>query len=171
MTPEVLKLTPSESVTIRSSSSELLEVEGSYDAAGKPPPHHYHPAQDEHFEVLEGSLRVRIEEEEREVSPGDTIDIPRGAKHQMWNASDQPARVLWQTRPAGRTEQWFRSLDSLQRSGRVGKDGMPGPLAFGVYLTEFRDVFRLGVGPDLVTRPLLAGLGILGRARGYKPEV
>ena len=170
MNLEALKLTASESVTIRSSSPELLEVEGNYGPAGKPPPPHYHPAQDEHFELLEGSLRVRIEGEERELSPGDSLDIARGTKHQMWNGSDEPARVLWQTRPGGRTEQWFRSLDALQRSGRVGKDGMPGPLAFGVYLTEFRDVFRLGVGPDFLTRPLLAGLGLVGRARGYRPE-
>jgi hypothetical protein len=45
---------------------------------------------------------------------------------------------------------------------------MPGPLAFGVFLTEYRDVFRLGVGPDFITRPLLAGLGLVGRFRGYR---
>ena len=168
--PDELKLTPNESVTVKRSSADLLEVEGSYGPAGRPPPPHFHPAQDEHFEVLEGTLRVRVEGEERELGRGETIDIPRGAKHQMWNGGDQPARVLWQTRPAGRTEQWFRSIDALQRSGKVDKNGMPGPLALGVYLSEFRDVFRLGVGPDWVTRPLLAGLGLLGRARGYRPE-
>jgi hypothetical protein len=43
---------------------------------------------------------------------------------------------------------------------------MPGPLAFGVMLTAYRDVFRLA-GPDLVLRPALAALAVLGRARGY----
>jgi quercetin dioxygenase-like cupin family protein len=169
--PETLKLTPTESVTLRRSSPELLEVEGEYGPNGTAPPPHFHPAQDEHFEVLAGALRVRVDGEERELSKGDRLDIPRGAKHQMWNPTPQPARVLWQTRPAGRTEQWFRSIDSLQRSGRVGRNGMPGPLAFGVYLTEFRDVFRLAAGPDFLTRPLLAGLGVIGRARGYRPEI
>lgn len=110
-----LKLTSSESVTITSSSEEMLEVEGRYGPGGKPPPAHYHPAQDEHFEVLEGALKVRVEGEERDLRHGETIDIPRETKHQMWNPNDQPARVLWQTRPAGRTEQWFRSIDRLHQ--------------------------------------------------------
>jgi mannose-6-phosphate isomerase-like protein (cupin superfamily) len=163
-----LKLTPSESVTIRSSSPELLEVEGHYGPGGKPPPAHFHPAQDEHFEVLEGTLRVKVAGEERDLRQGETIDIPHGTKHQMWNPNNEPARVLWQTRPAGRTEQWFRSIDGLHKEGRVGKNGMPGPLAYGAYLTEYRDVFRLA-GPELVTRALVGFLGVIGRAKGYRP--
>jgi quercetin dioxygenase-like cupin family protein len=166
--PDELKLTPSESVTVKSSSPELLEVEGHYGPGGKPPPAHFHPAQDEHFEVLEGALRVKVAGEERELRQGETIDIPRGTKHQMWNPSDEPARVLWQTRPAGRTEQWFRSIDRLHKEGRVGKNGMPGPLAYGAYLSEFGDVFRLA-GPAIVTGALVGVLGVIGRAKGYRP--
>ena len=46
---------------------------------------------------------------------------------------------------------------------------MPGPLAYGVFLTEYRDVFRLAA-PDLLTRPVLGILGAIGRLRGYKPN-
>jgi hypothetical protein len=46
---------------------------------------------------------------------------------------------------------------------------MPGPLAFGVMLTEYRDVFRLAGAPDALTRPLLGALAVIGRARGYDP--
>jgi hypothetical protein len=87
----------------------------------------------------------------------------------LWNPFDAPARVVWQTRPAGRTEQWFRALDSLRREGRVGKDGIPGPLVFAAYLTQFRDVLRLAVAPDPVLRPVLTVLGVAGRLRGYRP--
>lgn len=52
-------------------------------------------------------------------------------------------------------------------SAPLGRSGMPGPLAFGAVLTRYRDVFRLAGVPDWMTRPILAGLGILGRARGY----
>ena len=164
-----LKITPTESVTIRESTDELLEVEASYGPAGKPPPKHLHPAQDEHFEVLEGTLRVRIDDAERTLEAGDTVDIPRGAVHQMWNPGEAEARVSWQTRPGGRTEQWFAAIDRLQREGRVGGNGMPGPLAFAALLTEFDDVFRLAVGPAPLVRGALAALAPLGRARGYLP--
>jgi mannose-6-phosphate isomerase-like protein (cupin superfamily) len=166
--PEKLKLTPSESVTIRRSSAEVLEVEGSYGPGGSPPPTHFHPAQDEHFEVLEGTLRAKVGGEERELGPGETLEIPRGTPHQMWNPGEHGARVVWQTRPALRTEGWFRSIDALHREGRVGRNGMPGPLAFGAFLSEYDDVFRLA-GPGVLVNPAVAVLGALGRLRGYKP--
>jgi len=165
---DTLKLTPGESVIVRRSDPDLLEVEGSWAPEGKPPPAHYHPVQDEHFEVVEGVLTARVGGEERALDEGETLDIPAETRHQIWNAGSEPARALWQTRPAGRTEQWFRSIDRLYREGRVGGNGMPGPLAYGVYLTEFRDVFRLAVGPEVLTRPLLGALGAVGRLRGYR---
>ncbi|HEU4392892.1 MAG TPA: cupin domain-containing protein [Solirubrobacterales bacterium] len=163
---DVLKITPTESVAIRSSGPEALEVEATYGAGAKRPPKHFHPAQDEHFEVLAGSLQVKVGGEERLLAAGEEIDVPRGAVHQMWNPGAEPARVIWRTSPGGRTEQWFRAIDRLHREGRVGGNGMPGPLAFGVLLSEYRDVFRLA-GPDWLLRPALGALALGGRARGY----
>ncbi len=165
---EILKITPSESVEIRSSTPEALEVEVTYANAGSPPPKHFHPSQDEHFEVLAGTLRVWVDGEKRDLRAGDQVDVPRGAVHRMWNPGAEPTRATWRTSPGGRTEQWFRAIDALHREGRVGSDGNPGPLAFGVMLSEYRDVFRLA-GPDLLLRPALAALGAIGRARGYPP--
>jgi mannose-6-phosphate isomerase-like protein (cupin superfamily) len=165
-----LKITPSESVEIHKSSPELLEVEATYGPDGKAPPAHWHPAQEEHFEVIEGRLRVRTPEGERTLAAGDEIEIPREAVHQMWNPHEVPAKVRWQTRPAGRTERWFRALDRLHREGRVGRNGMPGPLAFGVMLTEYDDTFRLDAKPQFLVRGLLRGLGAIGRLRGYSPD-
>ena len=162
---DTLNLTPHESVTILKSTPELLEVEAVYGPSGSPPPAHLHPAQDEHFEMLAGHLRVRAGGEERELTAGDTIDIGRGTVHQMWNPGSEPARVLWRTSPGGRTEQWFRAIDRLQREGHVGRNGMPGPLAFGVLLTEYRDVFQLAARPRVLVRAGLGVLGALGRRR------
>ena len=156
-------LTPHESVRVSEQSTDHLEVEGTWAPNGSPPPGHFHPGQAERFEVLSGTLHARVDGERRELSARDVLEIPRGAVHQMWNPGDEPARAIWRTSPAGRTAQWFAELDELQRSGRVGKNGMPGPLAFGVYLTEYGDVIRLA-GPQ----PLMAGLGTIGRRRGYR---
>lgn len=166
-TDDALKLTPSESVEIRSHGPEALEVEGTWGPGGSPPPKHLHPAQDEHFEILAGALRTRVDGVQRDLAPGEEIEIPRGTVHQMWNPGTAPARARWRTSPAGRTEQWFRAVDALHRGGRVGENGMPGPLAFGVLLSEYDDVFRLAVGPALLVQPALSLLGVLGRARGY----
>jgi quercetin dioxygenase-like cupin family protein len=163
------QLTPSESVRVVRHEPEALEVEGTWGPGGSAPPKHFHPQQDERFEVLEGTLNTRVDGQERELHAGDVLEIPRGAVHQMWNAGDVPARATWTTSPAGRTVDWFAAIDGLRSSGRVGRNGMPGPLAFGVYLTEYRDVFRLA-GPQPLLMPLLAGMGVLGRLKGYRPR-
>lgn len=153
-----LKLTPTESVEVRSATAEALEVEVTYGASGKTPPKHFHPNQDERFEVLAGTLRVRVDGEERTLAAGETIEIPRGAVHQMWNPTEEPTRALWRTSPAGRTEQWYRDIDRQYPAG---------VLAFAVLLGEYRDVFRLA-GPDVLLRPALGLLALIGRARGRR---
>ncbi len=160
---ETLHITPQETVTVLVDTADLLAVEARYVAGGKKPPKHLHPGQDEHFEVLEGVLHAKVGDAQHVLRAGDTLDVPRGTVHQMW-AADGPARVRWETRPAGRTAQWFRAIDALHRDGRT-----PGATDWGVLLTEYRDVFRLSVAPDVVTRPALAALAALavaGRRRG-----
>jgi hypothetical protein len=116
---------------------------------------------------LHGEVRVDLAGEESSYSAGAEFDVPRGTIHTFWNPGDGSARVRWRTSPAGRTEQWFRAINRIQVEGRVGKDGMPSPPAFGVLLTEYRDIFR-PAGPDRLLRPALALLGEIGRRRGYR---
>jgi mannose-6-phosphate isomerase-like protein (cupin superfamily) len=138
---EKLSLGPHDSLEIRSSTPEALEVEASYRPGGSPPPGHFHPAQDERFEILEGAMRVRVDGEERELEAGAEIEIGRGQVHQMWNPGEVPARVSWVTTPGGRTEEWFRVLDGLFRAGGEIAEGRE--VDFGALLEEYADVFRL----------------------------
>jgi quercetin dioxygenase-like cupin family protein len=160
---ETFSLTPSETVTIRSHTPDALVVEATYAPAGKPPPKHYHPAQNERFRAIEGAVRVRVDGEEHELTAGDEIEIPRNAVHQMWNERDVPARVIWETRPAGRTLGWFRALDRALGERPAGKD-MPALPAIAALLNEHRDVIRLA-GPDFVLRPALGLLARIGASR------
>ena len=82
-TDRVFHLTPSESVRVVRDEPDLLEVEGTWGPGGSAPPKHFHPSQDERFEVLEGVLTARVDGEQRELRPGDVLDIPRGAVHRM----------------------------------------------------------------------------------------
>jgi quercetin dioxygenase-like cupin family protein len=162
---ETLKLTPSERVTVVESTPEALVVEATYGPGGKPPPKHLHPIQDEHFTVRQGSLTFRLGSIERELAAGEEIDIPAGVAHQVWNPNDETALVTWETRPALRTEQWFRGVDAAIRAAG---DGTPSPLAFATLLSEYRDCFRLTVGPDPLVGPVIKLLGAIGRRRGHR---
>ena len=74
----MFNLTPSESVRVLRDEPDLIEVEGTCGPSGSPPPKHYHPDQDERFEVLEGASTARVDDEERELSAGgDDRDTPR----------------------------------------------------------------------------------------------
>jgi quercetin dioxygenase-like cupin family protein len=158
---ETLRLGPREAVTVRVDSPEVLEVEATYGPASGAPPKHFHPAQDEHFEVLAGTLTARLGDEERKLAVGATLDIPRGVVHQMWNEGPGQARVAWRTTPAGRTLEWFRAIDELQGGNPTGK---PSLLAFAPLLNEYRDVFRVP-GPDPVLRPLFEVIAGVSRLR------
>ena len=89
---------------------ELLVMEQSYDADAKGPPPHYHPSQDEHFEVLEGAIAAQIAGEEHVFTLGEAFDIPRGTVHTMGPHGGAAARVRWEVRPALRTEAFLTEM-------------------------------------------------------------
>jgi hypothetical protein len=141
---EVLHLTPHETLTIVTETPELLTVEVEYTPGGRKPPPHLHPDQDEHFEVLEGVLHAKVDGRDHVLRAGDTLDVPRGAVHTMH--AEGTCRARWETRPAGRTADWFRTIDREQ----------PGLRGFAKLIREYDDVFRLA-------GPAKALVGVLGR--------
>src|SRR5437763_6163059 len=101
---DVFELNEGEKVTVRTTSAdsggELLEVEAEWAPKEHKPLPHSHPSQDEHFEVLEGQLSVKLGGEKRVLNVGDTVDVPRGTVHTFWNSGGTTARARWQVRPA-----------------------------------------------------------------------
>lgn len=167
--PRTYQLTPSESVTVRSHSQGELVVEAEYGPRGSPPPPHYHPDQDERFEVLSGVVHAVTDGQERTLRAGDVLEVPRGTVHRLWNAGEVPARVTWRTAPAGNTLDWFAALDASRRAGHLGRRGLPGPMALASLLTRYRQVIRLAQRPRFLVNAVLSLLAGLGRLRGYRP--
>ena len=52
-----------------SRTEQELVLEARYAGGGSPPPAHFHPAQDERFEVFAGAMRARIDGRESELTP------------------------------------------------------------------------------------------------------
>ena len=61
---------------------------------------HYHVAIEEIYFITEGEGRIRIEDETREVKPGDAIAIPPGHKHKLWNTGTGTLKLLCCCAPA-----------------------------------------------------------------------
>jgi mannose-6-phosphate isomerase-like protein (cupin superfamily) len=61
---------------------------------------HYHTKTEEIYYITHGTGRMRIEGETREVKPGDSIAIPPGCKHKLWNTGKETLRLLCCCAPA-----------------------------------------------------------------------
>jgi mannose-6-phosphate isomerase-like protein (cupin superfamily) len=168
--PSRLRISPGETLDVVERTAAVLALEAGYAPGGSPPPAHYHPEQDEHFEVLEGALRVELAGVERDLGAGETLDIPRGTAHRMWNPNAQPARARWETRPSGRTEEWFAALAALQGTDHVDASGRPKVLAFAALAHQYRNTFRLAARPGAAVRVALAALAGIAQATGRAPQ-
>lgn len=110
------------------------------------PPEHFHPAQDEYFEVESGAMLFVVDGTKTLVRAGETIEIPHGRPHKARNPSvDMSAVVRWETRPALRTTEFFAT---------VGRMDGAGVLPSALLAHSFRDVFR-ATGPTGWLTPII----------------
>jgi mannose-6-phosphate isomerase-like protein (cupin superfamily) len=164
---ESIQIGAGQFLEVLASSKDVLVLETTYAPGGSPPPAHFHPAQTEHFEILAGAVYVEVDGRRRQLATGERLDIPPTTSHRMWNPSGEAARARWETRPAGRTEQWFRGLAALQGTEWVNRDGQPKLLAFAALASEYRDSFRLA-GPQWLIRAALVAASAIARLRGFR---
>jgi quercetin dioxygenase-like cupin family protein len=79
---------------------------------GEGPPLHLHENQDEIWYALEGTFRVRLDDEVRDAPAGTFVFIPKGVAHTWQNAGDEPARLLVIVTPSG-LERFFDRFAEL----------------------------------------------------------
>jgi quercetin dioxygenase-like cupin family protein len=154
--------------TAAQTGGELLEVDSYYGPDSTEPVEHFHPRQKERFEIVSGAVTVRLNGEQRELRGGDTLEVPPGAVHAIWNACTEQAHVVWQTRPALKTESLFETIWGLASDGKLGRDGKPSPLRGAVLAREYRDEFLLAKPPAAVQTIVFGLLAPIGRLLGYR---
>lgn len=154
--------------TAHDTKGVLVEVEAFYRSDSEAPPEHIHPRQEEYFEVLAGSIDTRVNGQEKRYEAGESFRIPAGATHQMWNGGDTETRLLWQTRPALHTDDFFEIMWGLARAGKTNKAGLPNLLHLAVILRQYRHEFRPVKPPPLVQNIVFSLLAPLGRLCGYR---
>jgi mannose-6-phosphate isomerase-like protein (cupin superfamily) len=55
---------------------------------------HYLRQSEEIYFFTAGQGRMRLGDEETEVGPGDTVVIPPGTRHKLWNPGSEPLKLL-----------------------------------------------------------------------------
>jgi mannose-6-phosphate isomerase-like protein (cupin superfamily) len=99
-----------------------------------PPPHSHRRLLDS-FYVLEGTLTVRVGDEEVEAGPGAYACAPPGVVHTFANRSSEPVRFLNLNTPGG-WEDYIRDL-----AAATPADGPPDPRVMGEVLARHDVVF------------------------------
>ena len=122
------------------------------------PPYHRPPKQDERFKVLEGALKFHVDGVDRIVKAGEEIDITKGSYRWVNNPHDEPAIVIWETRPALRTAEFFHAM-SRASGGRP----RPGLADAAAILREYGDVFELAKPPVFLQRIVFGCLAPFGK--------
>lgn len=91
---------------------ELAIFEQTSLSPGKGTPLHIHHAQDEIFQVLEGSYYFQVADKKFTLSKGETIFLPRQIPH-AWTQVSETGKMTVIMQPAGKLENFFVTVAAL----------------------------------------------------------
>ncbi len=152
----------------RDTDGRLLEGDMFARPGAHPAAAHVHPKQEERFEVLAGSVKLRVDGDETTLSAGQRATVPAGIAHTWWNIGEDEAHLLVGITPALRSEMFFETFFGLAKDGKTNSKGLPNLLSMAVILREYEGEVRLAQPPFVVQRAVFGPLAALGRRRGYR---
>ncbi|MFC4807707.1 cupin domain-containing protein [Paenibacillus sp. GCM10023250] len=86
------------------------------------PPKHIHKEREEVFEILEGTFRFQVGEEEFEATPGTSVVVPRGIPHAWANVGHDTGRILFTFAPGGIDDFFLEiSRHTIEEIGRLAE--------------------------------------------------
>lgn len=154
--------------TAADTNGERLVMEHRIEPGNAPPPEHMHRHQEETFEVVAGQMWVRVRGEERTLTAGERVVVPKGTPHSFKNTGAEALQIRVTLEPALNSETFFETVVGLEQRG----------LLPGARIT-FRQLLQMAllithydmplVGPPLwLQRPVFGALGALARLAGYR---
>jgi mannose-6-phosphate isomerase-like protein (cupin superfamily) len=132
---------------------------------------HVHDHLEEHFEVLQGDITFLLDGQEKTVSGGEQITVPRGRWHRWRNAGEGEVRIRSRVEPALRFEEAIAVVWGLCADGHTNTEGKPSPLLGALLATRYRDEIRFRQPPQLMQRIVLPPLAALARRRGLEKTI
>jgi quercetin dioxygenase-like cupin family protein len=166
--PPIIKPLSGERITILASQTDgsVLDWELVLAPGGRVPSSHAHPAQEERFSVLEGRMRFRVGGRRITAGPGQTVTVPPGTVHHFANASDQPARVAVQTRPALAMHALLETAAALAQKQHAAARRLPSPVDLALFMRDFEREVRAPYLPSALVRAVTRPAAWLARRSG-----
>jgi len=131
---------------------------------------HRHPQQEERFEVIQGRVTFRLNDDRLVGGPGDIVAVPPGALHDWWNASVEPARLRVTVTPAGTFKEGLAAVWGLAALGRTDRTGNLGMLDAALMMEAFGRDIQMESPPVWVQRLLAHTVAPLARLAGRRVD-
>ena len=125
---------------------------------------HFHPEQEETYQVMEGVLEVFRDGEWHLVSAGNSLAIPSKTVHGFRNPSDVPVRFINVHRPALQFQEHLETLTRLSRMGKIRGTKDPRSL---IYMS----MSAVEHQPDVAVKPpqwVVRGLAFIGQRLRFR---
>jgi quercetin dioxygenase-like cupin family protein len=101
-------------------------------------PEHFHPTLEEHWEVLEGAVRLKVDGAWRELTAADgPVTVARGVRHELRNASGARAHLQCEVLPAGSLQEFLTESARAAREGLYNRHSLPTSLRGAGWIAEF----------------------------------
>jgi mannose-6-phosphate isomerase-like protein (cupin superfamily) len=155
--------------TARETNGEAVVLEARVRPNGAVAAAHFHPHQEERFQILEGIAGFRLGRKKVTAIAGDELVVPARTAHRFWNAGDEDLRFRAEVRPALQFEALIETMFNLANDGKTNRKGLPNPFRMAVIAHAYRDVIRLPFPPVLLQDMGLAFGVPMGRMLGYRP--
>ena len=110
-------------VTILVSEQDVGIIEYQPNPGPSPGMMHHHTRESWSAYVLEGSTRIRLDDDARELRPGDVVQVPRG-RNFMWEEAAEGTRMLFVYTPGG-FERYFVEIAELFGTGKPLPELLP----------------------------------------------
>jgi mannose-6-phosphate isomerase-like protein (cupin superfamily) len=134
-------------------------------------PEHLHPRQEEHWEVLDGRVRIKLDGRERTIGPEDGAQVvTAGMRHALASAQDSDAHLRCHVYPARDLQAFLEDSAAAAREGLFRRGGIPRSLRGARWAAGFLKRHRADVVMTFPPRFAQSAMIALLAPRGTLPD-
>ena len=142
---------------------EELHLSGTLPPHSEGPPLHVHFAEDEHGEVISGTLSAMLDGKTIQVKAGSRARFPKGSAHRWWNDGDQELVFQGVATPAVDLDRYLQAVFEVINAGPPRRP----PIFYLAHVMHRHRHTQLVLGaPRVVQRVLFPLIVLLGTALG-----